>query len=73
MAPMPDTIVPAVLDHKRLHLRCTAVLERLRVESRASGDASSVMTQGCAAVTEAKQIAVVAGANWSERCPAPVA
>jgi len=43
------------------------------VESRADREASSVMTEGCAAVIEATQIAVVAERNWSERCRAPVA
>jgi hypothetical protein len=43
------------------------------VESRADREASSVMMEGCAAVIEAKQIAVVAERNWSERCRAPVA
>ena len=38
-------------------------LRRLRVESRAERQASSVITEGCAAVTEAKQIAVVAERN----------
>jgi hypothetical protein len=66
-------IVPAALDHKRLAppVHCSP---RIRwVESRADREASSVMTEGCAAVIEAKQIAVVAERNWSERCRTPVA
>jgi hypothetical protein len=38
-----DAIVQAVLDDKRLHLRCTAVLRQFRVERRAGSEASSVM------------------------------
>jgi hypothetical protein len=40
--------------------RWIAALRRLRVERRAERQASSVMTEGCEAVTEAKQITVVA-------------
>jgi len=34
---------PALLGHRRLYLRCSALPGRLRVERRANGDALSVM------------------------------
>jgi hypothetical protein len=42
----PTPASRAVLDDKRLHLQCTAVLGRLRVECRANGEASSVIADG---------------------------
>ena len=46
-------------------------LDDLRVERRANGEASSVMTAECAAGRCAKQIAVLKG-DWFEQCPAQV-